>query len=37
MNFLSEWSKTTCQWNLGSYDYILGVDANFLKGCVTNA
>ena len=31
MDLLSEWSKATAQWNLGSDDYVLGADANFLK------
>ena len=31
MDLLSEWSKATGQWNLGSDDYVLGADANFLK------
>ena len=31
MDLLSEWSKATGQWNLGSDNYVLGADANFLK------
>ena len=31
MDLLSQWSKATGEWNLGSDDYVLGADANFLR------